>query len=317
MKYLSSLALFALMLMGITACSESITQLRMHVPRDEGVDEKILRPIFEQQSKIAFILADSKLKQSGLEALVSDEADLALVENSSPFQPGVRVVLPGFKSILHILVREGVELDEVDKPFRNKSIYISNDSQAGEIFVKMAAARQKLDSGELIIVDEFDPTQTDIIVYFGPVSPRQPLWYIPGYRLYSLDPEGFDTVMSSQGLSYALPYIDTTVIPAFTYDIPGNERNIYTLSVDTLLAARKEISERTIYRLTKTLLQDKPRFAAVAPEYSRALPKILILTHSVSRCIPVRVDIWIETSPLRLSVTQKPLTCWPMSFSDC
>ncbi|MFK8047449.1 MAG: TAXI family TRAP transporter solute-binding subunit [Halioglobus sp.] len=238
----------------------------MHIPRDGAVDEKVLRPIFEQQSRIAFTLADPKTNQSGLQALVSGDADLALVENSSPFQPGVRVILPGFESVLHILLRDGVVLEESDKPFKNKSIYISNDSHAGEAFVKMAAARQRLAPDEINIVKELVAGQTDIVVYFGPVSPRHPLWYIPGYRLHSLDPQNLDTAMSSQGLSYALPYIESTVIPAFTYDIPGNEQIIYTLSVDTLLATRKEIPERTIYRLTRTLLQDKPRFAAVAPE---------------------------------------------------
>lgn len=266
MKNLRCLGLFTVLLLIVIACSESDTELRMHVPRDGSVDEKVLQPIFEQQSKVTFTIADAVASQSGLDALVNGDADLALVENSSPFQPGVRVILPGFKSILHILVRDGVEVEELDKPFRNKSIYISNDSHAGDAFVRMAAARQRLDPDELNIVDELEPGKTEIIVYFGPVSPRHPSWYVPGYRLFSLDPEGLDTVMSSQGLSYALPYIESTVIPAFTYDIPGNEQNLYTLSVDTLLATRKDISERTIYRLTQTLLQDKPRFAAVAPE---------------------------------------------------
>ena len=266
MKNLIYPVLVAAVLLAVSACSESETKLRMHVPRDGAVDEEVLQPIFEQQSKISFALADPKLNQSGLEALVSGDADLALIENSSPFQPGVRVILPGFKSVLHILVREDIELDGLDKPFRNKSIYISNDSHAGEAFVEMAAARQRLEPDELKIVEELQAGHTDIIVYFGPVSPRHPLWYIPGYKLHSLDPQGVDTVMSSQGLSYALPYIESTMIPAFTYNIPGNEKNIYTLSVDTLMATRKDISERTIYRLTQTLLQDKPRFAAVAPE---------------------------------------------------
>lgn len=266
MKSLSYLCLFTLLLVGVSACGESEISLRIHVPKDGSVDEKTVQPIFEQQSNISFTPAIDVRGQSGLEALINDDADLAMVENSSPFQPGVRVILPGFKSVLHILVREGIALDEADKPFRGKSIYIGNDSHAGEAFVKMAAARQKLGPGELQIVDELNADPPDVIIYFGPVSARNTQWYIPGYRLHSLDPQGSDTVMSSQGLSFAMPSIEATVIPAFTYDIPGNEKNIYTLSVDTLLAARKEISERTIYRLTKTLLQDKPRFAAVAPE---------------------------------------------------
>jgi hypothetical protein len=55
------------------------------------------------------------------------------------------------------------------------------------------------------------------------------------------------------------------VIPALTYDLPGNSDALLTVAVDTLLVTRKEVSEAAVYELTKTLLEQKPRFTAIAP----------------------------------------------------
>ncbi len=47
--------------------------------------------------------------------------------------------------------------------------------------------------------------------------------------------------------------------------MPGNEKALHTVAVDTLLATRKAVSENAIYELTRTLLEQKPRFVAISP----------------------------------------------------
>ncbi len=229
-------------------------------------DASVLQPIFKQQSGLKIVNDDIDSSKSALRALVGGEADLALIENSSPFEAGVRTILPVYKSVLHILIPEDGELDDSEQPLRDKTIYISNDSPAGRSFIEMAASRQKLSVDEYKIVTTFTPGQTDIIIYFGPINPRNPSWYVPGYKLYSLDYDDVERAMSSKAIAYMLPHIEPEIIPAQTYDLPGNQKDIYTLAVDTLLATRKDIPERVIYQLTRTLLEQKPRFAAVAPE---------------------------------------------------
>lgn len=250
----------------LIACGESTADLRFHVPAHNTAESSSIQPIFEQQAGLHIVSAELEPHKSGLEALASGNADLALVENSSPFITGVRAVLPVYKSVLHILLRQGSELNDPEQPLRNKTIYISNDSPAGRAFIEMAAARQKLPLDQLLLVSVLEPGKTDLIIYFGPINPRNPRWYVPGYRLFSLHFDAVDRVMSSRAIGYMLPHIEPEVIPAQTYDLPGNESDIYTLSVDTLLATRKTVPEDTIYRFSKTLLQQKPRLAAVAPE---------------------------------------------------
>ena len=267
----SRLLLLVVLPLCLLACGRSHTDLRLHTPAHSPLDGAVLQPILEQNSDLQIIDDGMDSNLSAVQALASGEADLALVENSSPFEPGIRTVLPAYKSVLHILLRDGLELESPEQPLRGMNIYVSNDSPAGKAFIEMAATRQKLKAGDLQIVTELVPGQTDIIIYFGPINPRNPRWYIEGYRLLSLDFQNIEGAMSSKAIAYMLPHVEPEIIPAQTYDLPGNESDIHTLAVDTLLATRKDVSENTIYHLTRTLLQQKPRFAAVAPEIFSAV----------------------------------------------
>ena len=290
----------------LIGCSKSETELRLHMPAYSAIEAKALQPVFEQQSGLRIIDDAIESNQSALQALVNGDADLALVENSSPFQTGVRAVLPVYRSVLHILIREGMELDDSEQPLRDRTVYISHESPAGRSFIEMATARQGLAREDVTIVQKFEPGQTDLVIYFGPINPRSPRWYVSGYRLYSLDYDNVERAMSSKAIAYMLPHVSPAIIPAQTYDLPGNEKDIYTLSVDTLLATRKDVSVDTIYQLTRTLLEQKPRFAAVAPEifsgvtedfdrYSLSFPLHRGAIHYLERDEPSFLERYAET----------------------
>jgi len=153
----------------------------------------------------------------------------------------------------------------LSKP-RGTTIYVTNGSPAGATFIRIVAERQKLKPSEYRIVTELVPGQPDIIIYFGPINTRNPSWFVPGYRLYSMNYDDSERAMSSKAIGYMMPQMQPMIIPAKTYDLPGNEQAINTVAVDGLLATRKDLSENVIYELTRTLLEQKPRFTAVAPE---------------------------------------------------
>jgi len=238
----------------------------MHSLAHTAAHAGALEPIFEQQSHLRLIRAEANTSKSGLELLANGEVDLALVENSSPFQTGVRAVLPVYKSVLHLLVREDADLSDPEQPLRGQTIYITNGSPAGTAFIRIIAERQRLQPDQYQIVTELESSDPDIIVYFGPINTRNPSWFVPGYRLYSMNYDDTERAMSSRAIGYMMPQMQPKVIPARTYDLPGNEQSINTVAVDTLLATRKDLSENAIYELTRTLLEQKPRFTAVAPE---------------------------------------------------
>jgi TRAP-type uncharacterized transport system substrate-binding protein len=255
------------LLLGLAACESPITELRMRLLPDEtSGGPSPLNPIFEKNSRVRIVHVPTGHGLSGLELLVSGEVDLALVENSTPFHPGIRAVLPVFKSVLHLLIRDGADFSDAGQPLRNKSIYIHEGSAAGKAFLRIAASRQQLETSEYEITTELVPGETDLIIYFGPISPWDTSWYTSGYTLYSMEDDSGERALSSEAISYLLPQMQAKIIPAHTYDLPGNDRPLHVLEVDTLLATHKSVSENAVYELTRNLLERKPWFNAIAPE---------------------------------------------------
>ncbi|MCZ6828749.1 MAG: hypothetical protein O7F73_04055 [Gammaproteobacteria bacterium] len=254
-----------LVLISLGSCSLEPVELRLHPPATGAADAATLQLIFEQKSRLRVVSAQVDDSRSGLELLANREVDLALIENSSPFQAGVRVVLPVYISVLHLLIREDLDFSDPVQPLRGTTIFINNGSPAGRAFTRMVASKQGLEEGQYRIVSELVPGETDLIIYFGPINTRNPSWYVPGYRLYSLDYDDTERAMSSKAIAYLMPQMQPKVIPAHTYDLPGNEKDVHTVAVDALLATHKNTSVNVIYELTRTLLEQKPRFTAVAP----------------------------------------------------
>ena len=254
-----------LVLMGLGSCSQEPVELRLHALAHGTTDISELQLIFEKKSHLRLVPAQVDSASSGLDLLAKREVDLAMVENSSPFQSGVRVVLPAYRSVLHLQIREGLDFSDPVQPLLGTTIFITSGSPAGKAFIRMVASKQGLEEGQYRVVSELAPGETDVIIYFGPINTRNPSWYVPGYRLYSLDYDDTERAMSSKAITYLMPQMQPKIIPAHTYDLPGNEKDVYTVAVDALLATHKDASVNVIYELTRTLLQQKPRFTAVAP----------------------------------------------------
>ncbi len=203
---------------------------------------------------------------SALDALTNDVADLALVENSASFTPGVRAVLPVYQSVLHVIARKNFEPRDASQPLKGATIYIADHSGAGHKVIEIVAKRQGVTPDQIKFVNSPESSDVDLILYFGPINPDNPSWYRPGYELISLAKRlSPDREFDRDGVGYIIPKMHAAVIPALTYDIPGNEEPIVTIAADTLLVAKSSVPVRLIYELTKTLIEQKPRFTAIAP----------------------------------------------------
>ena len=261
-----------LLLLLVTACDHRHEELRFHILNHEDIDGVALQEIFSQQAGITVTLANSQPGQSALNALQSEDIDLALINRTRPFTTGIRAIMPVYKSVLHLLVSNELVAQADSRSLAGKRIYIVNNSLAGRRLVEVLAERQNLSSGDYELLDEHQPGSTDLIIYLGPIDPGNPFWKESGYRLVNAaeDPEG-DALLTRTGLSFLVPGMDLMEIPARTYPIAGNEEDVLTLSVDTLLVTRKDVSVELIYLLTKTLFEHKPRFMAIAPNLFSAI----------------------------------------------
>jgi TRAP-type uncharacterized transport system substrate-binding protein len=256
----------ALALLLMPGCDLMSRTLSMHITDYRQFSGDSIQTIFQEQSGLKIIEAENEAGLSPLEHVAQGKADLALVENSSTFKSGVRAVLPVFESVLHVLVRDDFEPQDENSPLRGASIYIANNSSAGANFVSLVTQRQGLSALDYSVVLKPQADRPDVIIYFGAINPTNLTWAPQGYSLVSLDNSlNPKRQFYEEGIGYTAPNMKPKVIPTLTYDLPGNENPILTVAVDTLLVAGKNVPELLIYKLTRTFLEQKPRFTALAP----------------------------------------------------
>ena len=171
-----------------------------------------------------------------------------------------------YESVLHIAFNYDFSSDLPDKPLMGARFFITNNSAAGRELVQVVTQRQGLKPSDYSIRPTLVPEETDVIVYFGPINPERTDWIPPGFELISLDSEfNPQSQFYQEGIGYTAPNMKPKVIPAMTYELPGNDVALLTVAVDTLLVVRRDVPAPKVYQLTKTLLEQKPRFNAVAP----------------------------------------------------
>lgn len=251
----------------LTGCERPSRSLRLYMPLHQQFDPESIQDIFAEQSKLRMDPAPTALGLSGLDALSGNQADLTLLENSTPFVSGIRAVLPIYEGVLHVLVRQDLIVQNPEQPLRDVSFFVTDQSVAGNTFVELITRRQGLTPGEYVKSSTLEPGVTDIIIYFGPIDAHNTGWYRPGYELVSpgqrFSPRG---MFFEERVGYVAPKMKSKIIPALTYDLPGNSEPLLTVAVDTLLVTRKDTPAAVVYELTETLLEQKPRFTAIAPQ---------------------------------------------------
>lgn len=261
------IALLACLLI-VAGCENDFGEVRIYSRGFQGFDPDSMRAIFDERSLLSINSANVPPGTSCLEALELDLADLCRESNSVPFAQGIRAVLPIHKSVLHAFVRDSFEPVDALHPMKGTTIYVVDNSVASLSILRFLAQRQGLSEADYTVIST--PTgEPDIILYLGPIFPASSnIQGREGYTLVSLDGQlNPDIRATREGLQFALPKIEPAVIPALTYDLPGNEQAISTVGVDALLLTRKDMPTPVIYELVKTLLQQKPRFSAIAPSY--------------------------------------------------
>jgi TRAP-type uncharacterized transport system substrate-binding protein len=253
-------ALFLITVLALTACESGEREIEFYAQAYRGLNQQALQEIFSQQAGLELRLVDAKAGQSAARALIDRRANVALVNNSRPFHPGLRAVVPVYESVLHVLAGDQLDSFELTDSLKGLEIYIADNSLAGRTVVDLLIKRQRLSEGDYRIVSELDPATTDLIIYFGPIDPGNLSWFREGYSLVDLG-----EATTEGGVRYLLPRMRSKSIPARTYDLPGNERTLRTVAVMTLLVTHKDMPEQVIYDLTETLIEQKPRFMSIAP----------------------------------------------------
>lgn len=262
-------------LLAFTGCDLLPRDIRIHAPDQTPLDLDALQEVLADSSILQFTLVDVPTDMGAIEAITSQSVDLALIDNSASFEPGVRALLPIFKSVLHLAIRDDWTGGTPAELPPGTRFFITDQSAAGKHFVQLMLQRAGLDEEQVVFDTQLQPGSTDIIVRFGPVIPADTSWLPPAYTLTSLGEEFQDiesrTNLIREGMSYLVPSMSPTIIPAGTYKVSGNEQTLLTIAVDTLLVTHRDMPVPQAYQLTRTLLEEKQRLMAISPELFSAI----------------------------------------------
>jgi hypothetical protein len=254
------------MVLTLSACDWRSQEIRIHSRGSLAIEPETMRLVFDEQSGLNLVSASLPGGVPCVAALAADLADLCLEDNSAAFVEGVRAVLPIYQSVLHVFVRDDFEPADLEKPMKGTRVHVVDSASAGLDLVRFLADRQGLVPEDYTLAKTLEPEQLDFILYLGPIDPLNRTLHYPGFQLVSADSSlSLKLHLNNESLSYTIPNMVPVIIPRHTYDLPGNDKPLQTVAVDTLLLTRKAVADDVIYKIARTLVQQKPRFTAISP----------------------------------------------------
>jgi len=267
------LTLVVLIFALLSSCDSGPHQLRLVVPtepEDRSIVEE-LGGLLDDEAMIRFHLTDTPLsEEAALDAIVSGEADIALVSNNLPFRKEISTVMPLYPTVLHMGRRDGSSSSTGVDMLRNSTVHAGPEGSASRFIFERITERMNLGKDEYRFVDGKEES-ADIIIVFSPISPERITGIrefrddLSDFRLLSIGtPEdiGNGNVIDSAVLLN--PHFRPFVIPVGTYGELTQEP-IVTVAVDKILVARRDLDNAVVYDLINEILRLRPALAAKRP----------------------------------------------------
>ncbi|MGI9287826.1 MAG: TAXI family TRAP transporter solute-binding subunit [Pseudomonadales bacterium] len=254
--------LLATLLYGCTYKEETLRFARYGLSGVDFLDE--FQSLMELDTDVEIILDDMLETSEKLSALREGRLDLAMLENSAPYTDNVTAVMPIFRGVLHIMYRKDLVITGVKQLLRGRSVFVGDGKSPGARVLRSLTAHWGITENEYQLVDDIQ-SMPDVIMIFAPVIPKSHGLVREHYRLYSLnDVSDLEAGGSVQGIRFFFPQMEPYIIPASTYGAM-NPEPVVTVGVDVLLVANANIAKLTIYRLMRTLVENKSLLANNMP----------------------------------------------------
>ena len=270
--YTLRIILFLSLAVGLGGCEKKPTQLRLAIPA-LSVDQEIARDfsaLLVSESNIRIELTGSPVSdEAALDALLAEEADIALVSNNMPFRSGITTVMPLYPTVLHIGYRIGRDTSSGVELLRGALVFAGAPGSASRLMFETVISRLKLTADDFSYIDS--PEQTpNVFVVFAPISPDR-IEEFPGFRLLSLgSPDEIGRGSAVDATTLLNPQLEPFVIPVGTYG-DATPEPILTVAVDMLLVARANLDEAVVYDFVHELLRLRPALAALRPGLFRMM----------------------------------------------
>ncbi len=264
----------ALALLGCERGPTELVLVEPLSPADKAIAKDLLE-LLDRESTVTITFTPNDMTDSdAVEALVSGEADIALVSNNMPFRRRISTVMPMYPTVLHIGYREGRDTSDGVSLLKGADIFAGRPGSASRVMFESVMSRLKLSAEDFTYVDaqtseDVQGNFPDVFVVFAPIAADRfdiiPPEIRPEMRLLSMgSPADIGQGSAVDSATLLNPQLEPFVIPVGTYgDVPTEP--VLTLAVDMLLVARTDLDPAVVYDLVHEVLRLKPALAALRP----------------------------------------------------
>ena len=202
-------------------------------------------------------------EKAALDAILSGNADIALISNNLPFRDDIATVMPLYPSVLHIAQKGRDEMQTVVEMFQGTTIYAGPEGSASRHVFERFTTRIGFDHDDFRYVTSLDDVP-DVVVVFAPIAPDR-IAEFPDLALASMGrPEDIGAGGIIDAAVMLNPHFRPFVIPAGIYG-DATPEPIVTIAVDKILVTRKDLEKAAVYDLINEILRHRPALAARRP----------------------------------------------------
>jgi TRAP-type uncharacterized transport system substrate-binding protein len=255
--------LVCLLFFAAAGCSERHATIVVKPDSPERQIAEELASLLREQNEFVLDIVEGQGSIHNLEQVRRGDADLTIVENSIPFQRGIRTVVPLYPSVLHVLHEKGEDPSNFRELVAGKRVWLGARGGLSEWFVEILRRNAGVEPEAYTILDNRAQLRPQVIVTFGILDPSYSPEIGAGYEFYSSDkPEDLGQGGIADAITVRFPQMRSYIIPKRLYgDV--NPEPVVTLSVDNFLVTRADLSDVEIFDLTRIVLEHKQRLAAV------------------------------------------------------
>ena len=254
-------------LVSLSACEPHRDTLRLatpNLPIDRDIAEDIVGLLEDSELVRVSLVPGEVTDEDAMRALDEGAADIAIVSDSAPFDPGVTAVMPLYPTVLHIAYRADRDASNPRTLLHGARVFADAEGSPSRRMFERVIERAGIDENDFEYVTDAI-SDADVIVLFTPVTAGK-LDQFPGFRLLSLaspDDVGHGSLVDAATLLN--PHLRPFVIPAGTYGNEATPGPVTTLAVDKSLVARHDLDETSVYHLVNELLRLRPALASKHP----------------------------------------------------
>jgi TRAP-type uncharacterized transport system substrate-binding protein len=263
---MNKILLFTLFILLLVSCNPSLTTYTF-IYNDEGPNRVIAERMEElleaEFYNVDIQLIEGKGTNTNIDSMLSNNADMALVENYIPYVEGINSAFSVYSEVLHIFYEKDILANRFEDLMYNHTIYLGKESSPTYNIMMDLFDFYGLDQTQISVT--FNKGQAKVIVELTNLLTKDHLVQYKDFKLFSFNKiHDLGNGSKVEGITLKYPRMAPFVIPANTYWDLTNDP-VVTLSVDLIMIVRSGMGEVAVTDFVKTMLRNRQIFTLIDP----------------------------------------------------